>query len=105
MPDPTIHTARSCCSNQHWSKVVQGSYTAQWTRLPMISRVEYGWTCTCEAFRFQRVPLGIRTCQHIEAVRHERCGWNWEMEPGRQANLDDTCPDCGGETFVVKVGA
>jgi len=104
MPDLTILYARFCSTNQYWEAPVAGSrgakYTVRFERRPYPHPVQYDYTCTCDAFKYGKG----KTCKHIVSVKHERCGWNGELEPSAEANPDGTCPCCGGPTDVLPVG-
>ena len=100
-PDLTIEHVRTCKANVFWQKQVpssDGSKTYTVVFGPTSGgEYAYDWFCDCPA----RVE-----CKHIKACKEEKCEWNWEAFMGHQAepNPDKTCPECGGETTVIKVG-
>ena len=100
MPDLTIETAMVCASNESWQGQYEGSkgeyYTVEWGR-KVRGPVQYGWSCSCPAFKFGRG----RECKHIEAAKTERCAWNAEMSVGG-TDLDK-CPECNGPVSSVRV--
>ncbi len=103
MPDLMIVHARVCASARHWEKKVAGSHGETYTvRYGEVYGKPYshGWTCTCPSFKF-RGP-----CKHILRVQGERCAWGEGAFMGdfEEANADGSCPKCGGETFVIRVG-
>jgi hypothetical protein len=105
MPDLTTETRRTCVSNLRWQKEYPSS------RDPNVKyRVYYGpvstgpyshnYACDC--------PAGVhgRPCKHVKQAEQDRCGWGWEAFAGDrpQPNADNTCPNCGEPTEVIKVG-
>ena len=110
MPDLNIHTAVTCRTNQEWGPVKvlssDGSkiYQVTYGRLAHWADTQYGWSCTCPGFKFRK------TCNHIKAVEKsgQRCGWNADLEPGRQPVTTPkgelACPECGGPVSAYRVG-
>ena len=92
MPDLTTEHFRTCKSNLFWQRKVKGSndneYTVVFGRTPG-GPYEYGWSCDCPSFQFgnKKDKDGCRTCKHIEAVRHEKCEWNWEAFMGHSFEI------------------
>ena len=111
MPDLTIEYIRTCASNCYWQKNVTGSkgnvYTVTYGPVHG-GPYSHGWECTCQGFKFgkKRDKDGLKTCSHIESVKPFKCSWNWEACMGNHAKTgkNDTCPECGGPTEVIKVG-
>jgi hypothetical protein len=86
MPDLVRVNAHTCSSNVKWRREVQGSqlYVVWWKfQFEGPSAGMYDYECTCPAFKY-RHKRGAQYCKHIEAVKHERCGWNAELDPGAQ---------------------
>ncbi len=114
MPELSIHYTRICMSNVHWemptlSEDFSKTYVVKFTRLDPIEEsrqgCQYGWTCQCQAFKYRKKPGKL--CKHIENAKPHHCGWNAELEVTALAgdkNGKPCCPDCRGETDVVKVG-
>jgi len=109
MPDLTIECRPWCKTNEDWEKKVAGSngktHTVTWQELPRGSETVYGWTCTCDAFRFG----GGKECKHIKAVAAsgERCAWNQEAAYGDgecDMPKNHKCPKCGGEMSAIRIG-
>lgn len=88
-----------CSSNQHWERIVPGSKGAQHTvrfeQLPPTAPYEYGFTCTCHAFKFG----GGKECKHIKSVKDQWCGWHGQFDAGKV--VDGKCPKCGGPVVGV----
>lgn len=112
MPDLTIEAAWTCETNLFWETQVRssrggGEYTVRWEELdpPLAEKIGamYGWTCTCEGFRFRA------TCKHVEGIEQsgQRCGWNQSLEPTLQCERDEEdepmCPECGGPVTPMRV--
>lgn len=100
MPEFTVATVRCCRTNFQWEKNViskDNTYTVRWEHLFGNAETQYGWTCTCEGYKFRK------NCKHITQVENLRCGWNQELEPTLNANTDGSCPQCGGPTSVVRI--
>ena len=101
MPDFIIQYNQVCASNLYWSKKVKGSKGE-------VYEVYFGdhgfgsldWSCSCPAYKYRR-----KDCKHILAAQKDKCDWGKEAFCGNQtkANIDNTCPKCGGETEVIKV--
>ena len=106
MSDLSIEYAPTCASNISWgpeevpSSEKGKSYKVWWGRNDSESDTLFGWHCECKGF-FHR-----GRCRHIKYMKAsgKRCGWNSALEPGLSTGLNDSCPDCGGETEVFKVG-
>ena len=113
MPDLIIEYARICTTNRQWQmEVLSGdfskTYAVKYGRLYPDEEArqmeDYGWTCTCPAFKFRK--KGESVCKHIKDARAHRCAWNCEADPCNRAGHTkgaNCCPDCGGSTEVVKV--
>jgi hypothetical protein len=89
-----------CCSNQFWSRTVPSSkkgqaYEVTFDRMPPTAPYEYGFFCTCAAFKFG----GGKECKHIKAVKDQRCGWHGQFDSGEAK--DGKCPKCGGPVVGV----
>lgn len=102
MADLTTETAAMCESNKDWATKVIGSKGDEYeVRFCAQSggSVQHDYECTCPSFTHTG-----RQCKHIRQVINEerRCGWNWEMEPGRSHN--GACPSCRGPLVYLKVG-
>jgi len=104
MPDLTIEYIRTCKQNIYWETIIKGSKGDDYTVTYCESRngpSEMGWFCTCPHFTYRH-----KECNHIKQAKLKKCDWNWEAFMGQHAspNPDGTCPKCGGETQVIKVG-
>ena len=101
MPDMNVHAYRWCSTNEHFETVVPGSkgaeYTVTYGRTPS-GPYQYGWTCTCPAFKFRGGE-----CKHIKQAEKERCGYGHDAVCGSPSEMGDTCPECGSETTVIQV--
>ena len=98
MPDLTIEYIRICAANIHWTKQVAGSKGAKYE----VDFREGVWSCSCPSFQYRKGE-----CKHILQAKQEKCEWNVEAYCGSragEANPDGTCPICGGDTAVIKVG-
>lgn len=71
-------------------------------------------TCTCMAFRFQKVPRDQKFCKHIAYVQRHACMWNCQWNEGNTVSLepveitettipDSKCPNCGGPTVAMMI--
>ncbi len=101
MTDFNIQNSRWCSTNEHYSEVVPGSkgaeYTVTYGRTPQ-GPYQYGWSCTCPAFKFKSGD-----CKHIKAVEGNRCAHGHDACMGSPTPMGDTCPECGSETSVISV--
>ncbi len=90
-----------CATNAGWSRFVTSSdgktiYHVQFEKLPQSADYEYGFTCTCQAFKFGKG----KECKHIKQVKGEWCGWH-QQHDGGEPTPDHKCPKCGGEIVGV----
>lgn len=105
MPDLMIEHIRTCKQNLFFSTKIKGSsgktYDVTYCETPR-GPYQYGWHCTCPDFVFNK----NHNCKHIKKAKDLKCDWNWEAWMGSHAepNPDKTCPKCGGETTVIRVG-
>ena len=105
MPDLTIEHIRTCKQNTFFSTKIAGSkgkvYEVQFCETPQ-GPYQYGWYCTCPDFVYRKND----NCKHIQQAKTMKCSWNWGAWMGNHAdaNPDGTCPECGGETTVIRVG-
>lgn len=102
MPDLSIEYHCVCPSVHRFHRHVQGktgTYGVTYGPTPG-GDYQYGWSCTCSAFRFRKGE-----CKHIKAVKGERCAWNEEAYSGSGAARpeDGKCPNCGEPLEVIKV--
>ena len=105
MPDLSIEYAVTCASNIDWGPVEvessngKSAYNVSWGRNSDSNDALFGWHCECKGFQYRG------TCRHMKQVEAsgKRCGWNGTLEPGLSTGINDSCPDCGGETMVFKV--
>ena len=111
MPDLTIEHIRTCKQNTFFTTKVTGSNGRVYEVTYCESKgqfyngrgqYQYEWFCTCPDFNFRK----NKNCKHIQEAKTKKCSWNWEAWMGShaEANPDNTCPECGGETEVIKVG-
>ena len=108
MPDLTIEHIRTCSQNVFFHAQFFGSngnvYHVIFGQTAGNSQYAYDWSCDCPAKRFHP----DQDCKHITEAKTEKCDWNWQAFAGNHAetetNEDGTCPNCGGETTVIKVG-
>jgi len=101
MPDLIVVPVATCATNKNWSTQVKGSKGAVYTVSygPVMNQlVQYGYTCTCKGFKYRG------RCKHINTVMAERCGWNWELDPGNLPDEDGRCPHCDGKVVWEQVG-
>lgn len=105
MPDLTIEHRYVCPSVLSWHKRIQGSrgnaYEVRYGFMPN-GDYEYGWSCTCLAFKFRGGE-----CKHIAAVKHERCAWGEDAFCGGGSSHQPRggkCPNCGEELEIIRVG-
>jgi hypothetical protein len=105
MPDLSIEYVRTCSSNLHWQKkyhsnsVVGLLHTVSFG--PVYGRrYSHDYSCDCSAGRRGLI------CWHIKQAAKDRCGWGVEAFSGSrpQPNPNNTCPQCGKPTEVIKVG-
>lgn len=106
--DMTEHVTVTCSTNEEWTLMVKGrtgDYVVRWGRLPPDAQTQYGYTCTCPAFKFGRGSM----CKHIRAADPQRCGWNGDLELVDVKSLstdhegNPLCPECGAQVRYVKV--
>ena len=92
-----IEYIRTCQQNIELSREVIGSKGDKY----VVQYIGGEWYCTCPASQYRKGD-----CKHIKQVKATKCDWNWEAFMGchAEANPDNTCPKCGGETNVIKVG-
>jgi len=105
MPDLMIEYIRTCKKNTFFTTKIAGSngksYEVTYCETPN-GPYQYGWHCTCADFVFRKNT----DCKHIKQAKELKCNWNCDAWMGNrsEANPDNTCPECGGETIVIKVG-
>jgi hypothetical protein len=101
MTDFNLQTSRWCSTNEHYVEVVPGSkgakYTVRYGTTPQ-GPYQYGWSCTCPAFKFKGGD-----CKHIKAVESNRCAHGHDACMGSPSPMGETCPECGSETSVIRV--
>lgn len=104
MPDLMIEHVRTCAQNLFFEYKAKGSkgkiYTVTYCQSHQ-GQYQYGWFCECPDFVCRK-----RECKHIRAAKKIKCNWGFEAFMGSQTvpNIDNTCPNCGGETRVIRVG-
>jgi hypothetical protein len=88
-----------CESVVDWETTINGHRVA-YRKMPPGAAYEMGYVCDCKGFTFHG-----RKCKHTAAAELMRCHWGEEGFAGspQQPNDDGTCPQCGGETRVVRV--
>lgn len=113
MPDLVRRTAYTCAQNVAWVREVPGSkdniYRVVW-KYQFEGAAQYAYECSCPAFKY-RHSRNVDTCKHIEAVKHERCTWNEELDPTAKPDLVPRlaeefaafCPKCHGPCQVMEV--
>jgi len=103
MPDLMIEHIRTCAKNLFFTIKIAGSNGKEYevTYGEMFGLYHYDWSCTCPAFKFNQGD-----CKHIKSAKELKCNWGSEAFMGShtEANPDGTCPECGGETKVIRVG-
>ena len=106
MAELDIVSTWTCKTNIDWHCVVQSNsgkkYLVCFERQGPNADVQYDYTCTCPAFKYNK-----GYCKHIKLAMPERCGWNGELEPTAEALVKDgehVCPDCEGPIAAVRVG-
>ena len=101
MSDFITHAYRWCSTNEHYEEVVPGSkgasYTVRYGTTPQ-GPYQYGWSCTCPAFKFKGGD-----CKHIKAVESNRCAHGHDACMGSPSPMGETCPECDGPTSVIQV--
>ena len=90
-----------CASNESWTKIVKGR-TSNWVvtfdRYSHKNRgVQCDFSCDCPSYQYGKGKY----CKHIEQVKGLHCGWHQQYHGGEAK--DGKCPECGGETVVIKV--
>ena len=103
MPDLTVETFETCCSNDNWVKHVPGptgAHTVTYGRMYGEGPYEYGYRCTCKAYKYSKATLA-KTCKHIDKVRHLRCSWSQFIEGGHSEG--GKCPKCDGPVTVERI--
>ena len=104
MPDLTIETFWTCCSNQHWEWEVEGSngnvYIVSFSEFNK-GHFKYDFACTCADYEYRPHHL----CKHIKEAMKYHCAWDQFVEGGEPLETEDhqfACPKCGGPLTVVK---
>ncbi len=87
-----------CSSGKFWSYDLKSSdgkktYQVTFDRLPPSAKYEYGFSCTCESFKFRK------ECKHINQAKEYFCGWHQQLDGG--SPVEGKCPNCNGETVSV----
>lgn len=102
-----------------------GAIEIKWEELPEGYAAQYGYTCSCDEFKFSKPSIGRRgpwkgraytlgTCRHISAYMGTvdpdsplaRCGWMQYWHPLRTVDRIDggkLCPLCGDEVVLARV--
>ena len=89
-----------CSSNKFWKHDIKSSdgaktYQVTFDRLPPSAKYEFGFLCTCDAFKFGKG----KECKHIKLAKEHFCGWHQQLDGGEL--IDGKCPNCNGETVSV----
>lgn len=101
--DMTKEFRRWCPTNRSWSHAVKSSsgktYMVRYGYTPT-GDYQYGYTCTCEAFKF-----GKKECKHIKEAKKHHCMWNHEACMGSIVDIpeDGKCPVCGEELETIAI--
>ncbi len=104
MPDFMIQHVRTCKQNIFFTTKIRGSKGKTYevtfcegTRGPY----QYGWRCECADFVYRKND----NCKHIQQAKEKKCCWGEDAFMGNntEANPDGSCPECGGETQVIRV--
>ena len=104
MPELTAIYTMVCESTMEYERRFEGSkgerYKVRYGTTPQ-GPYQYGWTCTCPAFKFSKGKM----CKHIKACQPLRCAWNEGALTGSfmDAPEDGVCPECGGPLRAVGV--
>ncbi len=105
MPELTIEHIRTCKQNLYYSVVIEGSKGNKYDVIygeSVNGPYQYNWQCSCADYLYRH----NNNCKHIQQAKRMKCEWNVEAFMGchAEANIDNTCPKCGGETSVIRVG-
>lgn len=100
----SIETYKWCSTNEFYQELVNGSngnvYTVIYGETPSDSLYKYDWSCTCPQYKFRGGE-----CKHIKNAKENRCAYGSGAASGSPEKIEgDTCPSCGGEVSVIRVG-
>lgn len=93
MSDLTVHSARWCASNDHWTLSVPNS---KGDGHHLVTFADGRYACTCKGFSYRR------QCRHVAQAREQHCQYGWEAAAGSPVPMGKRCPKCGGPTSVVQ---
>lgn len=105
MSDLTTEHFRTCAHNLFFETKITGSsgkvYIVTYCETPS-GPYQYGWFCECSDFTYRKND----NCKHIQQAKKLKCSWGWEAFMGTQLKTaeDNKCPECGGDTRVIRVG-
>ena len=96
MPDLSLEPMAVCSSWERFEVKVKGSkgaeYTVTHSKQSRDADYEYGFSCTCPAFKYRKGE-----CKHIKAVKVDAliniCLWHQQFD-GNESK-DGACPKCG----------
>ena len=110
MPELTTHLVAICPSNEAWSTFIPATeegrhylveYGLLFGKQRKVQGVERGYVCSCPRFEFRS------DCEHVQAARSLRCGWNEgmdvDLQPNRTTPTRPTCPRCGATIIWLEV--
>ena len=91
MPDLTIINVRACKDLEYLQCKIDGSNGNKYN----VCYDGMKWHCECKSFKFRK------SCKHVVEACKKQCTWT---EQTGEAADKECCPECGGETFIFRMG-